>query len=82
MTHKERIDVWRYNGILLGYPKCCIDSFCNDPVTKTKEQLEIGKLGYGFIPCASHAKQVTTGTITIESLIVNRHTKLLPFPNE
>ena len=63
---------WKENGILFGYPSCCIDSFCSIPLAERLPiQLQASNKT-GFIPCAKHAQQIVNGEITIESLITNR----------
>lgn len=79
--------IWIFNGVMCGYPQCCIDSFVefgvNYPaVIRSPEQLKIGKLDYGFIPCPDHAQQIIEGKINIEDLIQNRDSSLKPFPHE
>ncbi len=81
-------------GKQLGYPDCCIKEFCDQPpalLKKLKEPSKIDKRRYkagcidgkysGFIPCAFHAKEITTGKITLMSLITNRDLDTFPvFP--
>lgn len=82
-TEDELKDIWRHNGILMGYPECCINSFCDQPLEeRTENQHKIGELRFGFIPCITHANSVINGDITLESLITNRDSSLKPFPQE
>lgn len=80
-------------GKELGYPDCCIKEFCDQPPAllkhskgPTKDDKRRYRAGCingvftGFIPCAYHAKEITTGKIKIESLIKNRNPKFPPFP--
>jgi len=81
-------------GIKLGYPPCCIKEFCEltpgmmmkmKPSKIDRRKLKAATLNgnfTGFIPCADHAKQITMGKITLESLISNRDNSFLPFPLE
>jgi len=80
-------------GIELGYPKCCIKEFCDQPPIllehskRTKDDMRRYKAACingnftGFIPCKIHAKEITTGKIKLEDLIENRNTEFPPFPN-
>lgn len=80
-------------GIELGYPECCIKEFCAQPPIylkyhkPSKDDQRRYKAGCingvftGFIPCAFHAKEITTGKITLKSLIKNRSDKFPEFPN-
>lgn len=79
----SREDIWRHNGKMLGYPDCCIESFCTqNPIFRTPEQVAVGSLGLGFIPCPEHAKQVIQQGRALDSLITNRDPDLKPFPHE
>lgn len=75
MSYRE---IWNHNGRLLGYPECCIASFCNGK--RTKEQDEIAAGMKGFIPCPEHAKQIVNGEIKIEDLIKGRDPEIPPYP--
>lgn len=75
----DRRDIWDHNGKILGYPNCCIKSFCNG--RRTKEQTDVGLLGHGFIPCQKHALQIVAGSLKIEDLIHGRDPELPPFPD-
>jgi hypothetical protein len=81
-------------GKELGYPECCIKEFCDQPPallkrnkTPSKDDKRRYKAGCingnftGFIPCAFHAKEITMGKITLQSLIQNRNKDFNPFPN-
>lgn len=80
-------------GKALGYPDCCIKSFCDQP-PQLINLIGIGKAGKmrydagcidgqftGFIPCAGHARKIMNGEITLESLIVNRDSQFGEFPD-
>ena len=78
-------------GIELGYPKCCIKEFCEQPPqlmkgNPTKDDKRRLKASYvngkysGFIPCKVHAKEITMGKTKLVDLISNRDNDLLPFP--
>lgn len=80
-------------GEILGYPKCCIHAFNQQPPIVLKlygvngvDRMRLaasridGKYT-GFIPCASHAIDILQGKITLASLIENRDPLLPPFPN-
>ena len=77
----------------LGYPDCCIKEFCDQPPEWLKKQKSPSKIDLrrykagcingqftGFIPCAFHAKEITMGRITLNSLINNRDKEFPPFP--
>jgi hypothetical protein len=81
------------NGILFGYPKCCIDAFIKrsqsmlisddkgkvtiDPLTEEQSQAH----GHtGFIPCPSCATKLVENDKPVESLITHRMLKKKPFP--
>ncbi len=80
-------------GIVLGYPKCCVDAFCYDcpealkviPITEEQKQRYnaslIDGVYSGFIPCYNHAKQILNNEIKLSELINNREQSLPPFPN-
>ncbi len=80
-------------GKQLGYPECCIKEFCAQPPELLKQMKAPSKIDIrrykaacidgiftGFVPCAFHAKEITTGKITLSSLITNRDTELIGFP--
>ncbi len=93
---KEQQDDWYKEnapyGKELGYPDCCIKAFCAQPpaLLAKKKPSKDDKRRYkaacingeysGFIPCAFHAKEITTKKITLVSLITNRNEDFLPFP--
>ncbi len=60
---------WRCKGQHFGYPKCCIDSFCNQAVLRS--QRRAGNFS-GFIPCKKHTKLILLKKITLASLIRDR----------
>jgi len=77
MKFKSITDQWQYFGNYYGYPKCCIDSFCYEPMTRSQKRLGNGT---GFIPCKKHARLISLRQTTLKELIKNRiHTK--PFRN-
>ena len=80
----ERNSIWQSNGITFGYPQCCIDSFCKTHgfMNADENQRTVAQNGFGFIPCATHAKQILNNEITIESLIKNRDPEINDFPND
>ena len=85
-------------GKELGYPDCCIKSFCDLPPVLIrwlrKKNIQIPYMkecynasfidGYytGFIPCHKHAKQILKGKITLYDLIKDRNILFNEFPNE
>lgn len=72
---QEDIDFWRENGKYYGYPKCCIDAFCNREgfeLTPAQEQVIDN---HGFIPCQKHALMIIKGKATLEGLIKKRKCK-------
>ncbi len=66
LNFKSIKEQWQYYGHHYGYPQCCIDSFCNQ--VTTRNQRNIGK-NSGFIPCKKHCQLISSGAITLESLI-------------
>lgn len=78
-------------GLSLGYPKCCVDEFCDLPpyLMQRRNVTDEDKLKYamahvdgnytGFIPCIKHAKQIQKGEIKLSDLIQNRDAKHPPF---
>lgn len=64
----------RMLGEYFGYPKCCIDYFCNDPcqIRITTHQKAVKSLKYGYVPCDSCAKKVVEGRVEVQDLIQNR----------
>lgn len=93
---KEWFEINAPFGRELGYPECCIKEFCDQPpstMNGSPTEDEIlryhagcinsglkGRVFSGFIPCASHAKQIMDGKISLSSLIQNRDKKFPPFP--
>lgn len=67
---------WKHFGEHYGYPKCCINSFCNEVITRS--QRKAGNKT-GFIPCKKHTRMVLEKTIKLKSLIKNRFCEK-PFP--
>lgn len=89
-------EIW-YNqnyqaGELFGYPKCCIDEFCEQSPEKMKgtKPTENDIMRYkaahinggwtGFIPCIKHAKMILNKQIKLSDLIKKRHEDMPPFP--
>lgn len=66
MIIKNIIDQWKHYGRHYGYPQCCIESFCNETVTRRQR---IAGNKSGFIPCKHHTKLILSGRITVQSLI-------------
>ena len=65
------------NGRRFGYPKCCVESFCNGHSYSKIQNKVHGSTG--FIPCMAHAQQILKGEITLSDLISNREHPI-PFP--
>ena len=87
----EKLILWGHTGKTLGYPPCCIEFFINrgalimqnanpGKYSLDENQMNITKLGMGFIPCPICAAKVANG-VALESLIVDRDPTLPPFPN-
>lgn len=81
-------------GLALGYPRCCVDEFCFEHPelikafgTDENDELRL-KSSYidgrytGFIPCLEHARQITSGHITLADLINNRSSEFPDFPDD
>jgi hypothetical protein len=70
-------------GRLFGYPQCCIDEFIYDSEkmkdtnidVRIPEQIKIAKITGGFVPCKKHALAISSGEVTLESIIVGRDAK-------
>lgn len=62
----------RMLGEYFGYPKCCIESFCDESKERTIHQKAVVSLGYGFVPCDSCAKKAVEGRVEVQDLIQNR----------
>lgn len=95
---KEWIKEW-YNenarlGSELGYPKCCIDAFCNQPPKlieligttyfdeRRYKAAHIDGKYSGFFPCYNHAEEVLNLDVKLDDLITNRNEKAFgKFPN-
>jgi hypothetical protein len=60
---------WRCKGQYFGYPKCCINSFCNEVVLRSQRRASNHS---GFIPCKKHSKLILLKKITLKSLIRDR----------
>ena len=70
-------DWWQEVGKQLGYPKCCIDSFCDlahldEPSRKLN--------GTGYIPCAQCNEKSEEDLVRV--IKANRDPSLMPFPFE
>lgn len=79
----DKIDIWKHNGAAFRYPQCCIESFCYDNIdNRTYDQILVGELGYGFIPCPTHADQIVAGKLSCRDLINNRRCDIPAFPND
>lgn len=76
---KETKDQYELLGKYYGYPKCCIYSFINDNLKRTRKQKYVHK-GLGFIPCNNCATKIINGENKIEQLIKNRICSKV-FPN-
>jgi hypothetical protein len=68
---------WKHFGKHYGYPKCCIDGFCNEVITRSQRRASNNT---GFIPCKKHTKLILLKKIKLESLIKNRFEEK-PFRN-
>lgn len=78
-----RKEIFQENGKQLGYPSCCITTFCTQlPSERTPNQNVIANVGHGFIPCPQHANAIMMGYMVIEELIKGRNPQFKPFPNE
>ena len=66
MKFQSAIEQWKYFGNYYGYPKCCIDSFCNEVITRS--QRKAGN-NTGFIPCKDHARMILNKEKTLDSLM-------------
>lgn len=71
---------WIKMGIYYGYPKCCIENFCERGYTLTKNQ-ELVHKNTGFTPCPKCSEKILSGETTLEGLLVNRICKE-PFPEQ
>jgi len=69
MKFKSITDQWKHFGNHYGYPKCCIDGFCNEAITRSQRKASNHS---GFIPCKKHSKLINLRKITLKSLIKNR----------
>lgn len=78
---RENKDTWKINGTLLGYPDCCIKSFCVQLPSERTENQRSASIG-GFIPCIEHAKQIVSGKIKAKDIIKNRLSSFKLFSNE
>lgn len=92
---QSKID-WRAEnydlGISLGYPKCCVEQFCEQSplvlkkskrTTSDVDRYNAGFIGdnySGFIPCSHHANEIISGKIKLQDLVQNRDSKFPPFP--
>jgi len=69
---QEDINLWKDNGKYFGYPKCCIEEFCNrETIDITPEQEQVID-NHGFIPCQKHAIMILENKTTLKDLINNR----------
>lgn len=62
----------RMLGEYFGYPKCCIESFCDESKERTAYQKAVANLKYGFVPCDDCARKVVEGRVEVQDLIQNR----------
>ena len=74
-------DYFRILGNYYGYPKCCIDQFCEEAdltpldlaLLDRKDRTEVSE-NLGFIPCGKHAKRILEKKTTLRKLI-GKHRK-------
>ncbi len=66
LNFKSLKDQWQHYGKHYGYPQCCINSFCDETVTRS--QRAAGNKT-GFIPCKHHTNLILSGKVTLQSLI-------------
>lgn len=57
-------------GVFYGYPRCCINEFCNDIINDRFPNRSID--GSGFVPCKKHYEQIRKGELNLSDLIKNR----------
>ena len=71
------------NGIIYGYPKCCIESFVDMAINhKQKHPIQISvSNNTGFIPCFDCSLKVYKNKCELKDLIQNR-LEILPFPKD
>lgn len=64
----------RAMGENLGYPKCCIDSFCSGRfaycLTEDERDM-IGRQSIHFVPCPEHTRAMMNG-LDLSALVDNR----------
>ncbi|MFX0011345.1 MAG: hypothetical protein ACFE9R_13600, partial [Candidatus Hermodarchaeota archaeon] len=65
-------------GIYFGFPKCCIEEFCQD-LLNNRDPLRRQVGTTDFIPCRKHFVEIKLGNIRLGDLIQNRICPT-PFP--
>jgi len=68
------ISVWKHNGEIFGYPKCCIDYFCS--LEDKPKNLHIFNFEHGtfennsgFVPCLECKKLILENKTSLTKLI-------------
>lgn len=78
MKYPSLVEYGRY----FGYPECCIRSFVRGPIfASDRNPVQLKASNHtGFIPCVKHSKQVVSGKIKLEDLILSTRKESKPFP--
>tara|TARA_B100000700_G_scaffold264816_1_gene302798 strand:+ start:14442 stop:14795 length:354 start_codon:yes stop_codon:yes gene_type:complete len=71
--------VYYLQGIIYGYPKCCIKNFLNDVDKGGKVDYESVFLGTGYVPCEKCAMLEEN---TLNNIIHNNRLVNIKFPNQ
>lgn len=66
---------WKERGKYFGYPKCCIDAFCNRSSFDITPEQEKAIDNHGFVPCQKHATMIIDKKTTLKKLIKKRECK-------
>lgn len=74
-------DYFRILGNYYGYPKCCVDQFCEEAglilldliLLDRKDRTEVSE-HLGFMPCNKHTKRILEKKTTLRKLI-GKHRK-------
>ena len=79
MASDEQIRVWEDNGLMCGFPRCCINHFILTATNKRMKVRDSKWDGTGYVPCPECAE---LPMLTIQGRInSNRYPEFPPFPS-
>lgn len=76
-----KLDRWHALGVYLGYPICCVFSFCDTLSEDTRDKYPNGPwVGTGFIPCVNCAPHALDFERFVKDKIEPQRLSSVPFP--